>query len=146
MNRKTDADKKSVVDDVKVKGKEMIVDAKATALNEADARKANVADYAQAVAAAINSGADELKGQGREKSAKYVSGAADSVSGFAERVSNRSAAELLGDVEDFARERPALFFGATVIAGFALARFLKSSNPADSGTDRDVRQVGAGGR
>jgi hypothetical protein len=35
--------------------------------------------------------------------------------------------ELVGQVQDFARRHPTAFLGATVIAGFALIRFLKSS-------------------
>jgi hypothetical protein len=37
-------------------------------------------------------------------------------------------------VEGFAREQPVAFFGAAVLAGFALSRFIKSS--ADGGTTR----------
>jgi hypothetical protein len=39
-------------------------------------------------------------------------------------------------VEDFARRQPALFIGGSVAAGFALARFLKSS------ADRREREEG----
>jgi hypothetical protein len=34
----------------------------------------------------------------------------------------------VGGVEDFARQRPVAFIGGAMVAGFALARFMKSSS------------------
>jgi hypothetical protein len=37
--------------------------------------------------------------------------------------------ELVGEVQDFARRQPTLFFGGAVVLGFAALRFLKSTAP-----------------
>ena len=42
---------------------------------------------------------------------------------------NSSPGELLEGVTDFARRNPLAFFGVTVLAGFALARFARASAP-----------------
>jgi hypothetical protein len=50
-------------------------------------------------------------------------------------VRERSLEDLMCMVDDFARRQPAAFFGGSVVAGFLLSRFLKSSNarrPASS--------------
>jgi hypothetical protein len=47
----------------------------------------------------------------------------------------RDLSELLGGVQDFARRQPTAFLGATVLAGFAVVRLLKSSTaPQPSST------------
>ncbi len=39
----------------------------------------------------------------------------------------RDVDQLLGTVEDFARRQPVAFLGAAVMAGFGIARLMKSS-------------------
>ncbi|MGJ3265030.1 MAG: hypothetical protein ACFE0R_17530 [Salinarimonas sp.] len=57
----------------------------------------------------------------------FVDSAADGLENLAEEIRDRSFIEVYADVEQFARRRPALFAGAAGVAGFMLARFLKSS-------------------
>ena len=52
--------------------------------------------------------------------------AADSTGQLAQALRNRSVGDLVSGVEDFAQRQPVAFFGATVLAGFALARFVKA--------------------
>jgi hypothetical protein len=40
--------------------------------------------------------------------------------------------DLVGEVQDFAKRQPTLFFGGAVVLGFAALRFLKSSAPASA--------------
>ena len=47
----------------------------------------------------------------------------------ADVVRERDMRELVGEVENFARRQPTLFFGGAMILGFAALRFLKSSAP-----------------
>ena len=53
----------------------------------------------------------------------------------------RDVRELVGEVQDFARKQPTLFFGGAVILGFAALRFLKSTPPKPS-TAFDARREG----
>jgi hypothetical protein len=41
----------------------------------------------------------------------------------------RGFADLIGQARSMARQQPAVLFGAAALAGFALARFIKSSTP-----------------
>lgn len=84
------------------------------------------ADQAEGVARAVHSAASELE-QNSPGVARYVHEAATAVDGFARTLRDHSPAELMGQVEHLARRQPAAFFGVAVLAGFALARFAKSS-------------------
>src|SRR5215217_3478282 len=90
--------------------------------------------------------ASEYAEQGREKAAEQ----AERLSGY---LSERDANELLREVEDFARNRPAVFLGGAFAIGIAAARFLKSSagqrealeidaGAATSGSDRSAVRLG----
>jgi len=59
--------------------------------------------------------------------ARYVRDSADKIRNVSNDLSNREVNELLKTAADFARSQPAIFIGATIAAGFVLARFLKSS-------------------
>lgn len=64
----------------------------------------------------------------------FVDSAADGLEHLADEIRDRSFIEIYADVEEFARRRPTLFAGAAGVAGFMLARFLKSS--AEDAYDR----------
>jgi hypothetical protein len=70
--------------------------------------------------------ADDLEGSSPEI-ARHVRTAADSIENVANSLRERSVGDLMQDATSFARQQPAAFFGAAVLAGFAIARFAKSS-------------------
>ena len=78
-------------------------------------------------AKAIDSAASELRGQSPAL-AGSVHEAARQVEGLSDNLSNRNVGELVDSAIELARAQPALFVGGAVAAGFALARFLKSSS------------------
>jgi uncharacterized protein YjbJ (UPF0337 family) len=84
------------------------------------------ADYVGSMAGAIRRAANEFD---REipQAAQYIRRAADQVDNVSEALRRRDFSELIDGVQDFARRQPTAFFGATVLAGFAAVRFLKSS-------------------
>jgi hypothetical protein len=82
----------------------------------------HVANFARAVERA----ADELEGSSPEL-AQYAHSAASTVSRFSDTLRQSNVRELLDEANDFARREPALFFGAAIVAGMALSRFLRSS-------------------
>lgn len=57
----------------------------------------------------------------------FVDSAADGLENLADEIRERSFVEVYSDLEQFARRRPAVFATAAGVAGFMLARFLKSS-------------------
>lgn len=95
-----------------------------SALN--DQRKAG-ADYIGSIADAIHRAAAEIDGD-VPQAGRYVHQAADRIEDVAAAIRERNLRDLVGEVERFARQQPALFFGGTLLAGFAAMRFLKSAS------------------
>ncbi|MTW18658.1 hypothetical protein GJ689_20875 [Rhodoplanes serenus] len=81
------------------------------------------------VARAISSAADELDDQ-MPQTAGLIRDAAAQLDHVAEAVRHKSLEDLAHDTDRFARNNTAAFFGLSLVAGFALARFLKSGTPA----------------
>lgn len=79
--------------------------------------------------------ADALRAGVRQSShrnaavAPYLERVAEQVDRFSDMVENRSVNDIMRGVQDFARERPALFLGGCFALGVAAARFLKTSEP-----------------
>jgi hypothetical protein len=73
--------------------------------------------------------------------AHYIRQASEQIQGVADTVRDRDVRELVGEVQDFARKQPTLFFGGAVILGFAALRFLKST-PSKPAATSDVRREG----
>jgi hypothetical protein len=59
--------------------------------------------------------------------ANYVNNAADSLQRWVDTMDRKDVREIVEDVQQFGRRRPALFIGMTFGAGLLGARFLKSS-------------------
>ena len=109
----------------------------------AEGQKHAGAEQAEGLARAVHRAADELQGTSPQL-AHYVREAADSTGQLAQALRNRSVGDLVSGVEDFAHRQPVAFFGATVLAGFALARFVKSSADDARGTGGAHAASGAG--
>jgi hypothetical protein len=112
--------------DIKAEGADVAEAAKDRALGFAEEQKRVGADHAEGLARAVHGAADELEGTSPQI-AQYVHDAAAAMDGFARTLRDNSPGQLMGYAEDLARNRPVAFFGAAVLAGFALARFAKSS-------------------
>jgi hypothetical protein len=98
-----------------------------------DEQKNRAADGLGGIADAIRSASSELRME-NETLAQYVDVASDQLRSFADQIRQRGVNEILDDVNQFARRRPALFIGGAFLLGIGIARFLKSS--ADRGDDR----------
>jgi len=92
----------------------------------AEAGKEGGADKIGGVAAAVRRAAGDLEPD-LPRAAGYARQAADTLERASAALRERSLDDLAGSVGRFARSQPAAFFGAAVLAGFALSRFLKSS-------------------
>jgi len=85
------------------------------------------ADQVERLGAAGHSAARELE-KDLPKAARYVNSAAESLEQASAKLRDHSIEELAGEFGEFARSQPAAAFAASVLAGFALARLLKSSS------------------
>ncbi|BBL77393.1 hypothetical protein MishRS11D_44910 (plasmid) [Methylomagnum ishizawai] len=81
---------------------------------------------------ALRRTAQNLGSEQRPAPAQWVGRAADSLDRIAGNLRQQDARALLGQVEDYARQHPGLFFGGSVAAGVLLARYLKATARAST--------------
>ena len=81
----------------------------------------------QGISKALQQTGDQLREQDQDSIGKYADQAADQAGRLSNFLSEKDSEELVSEVEDFARNKPAVFLGAAFVVGAAAARFLKSS-------------------
>jgi hypothetical protein len=96
----------------------------------AEEQKTTGADNMARLSSAVHGAAEQL---GRElpQAAGFIHSAADTLQGASSRLRERSIEEMVASFRDFARRQPAAAFAGSVLAGFALARFMKASSPRE---------------
>jgi hypothetical protein len=136
--------------DVKAEGAGVAEAAKERAASFAEEQKRIGASQAETLARAVHGAADDLQ-EAAPGVARYVHEAASAMDGLARNLRDSTPGELMGRVEDLARRQPVAFFGASVLAGFALARFARSSaenarrREADAGGHGRMQAAAGGG-
>jgi hypothetical protein len=99
-------------------------------------RKQEAASFLKDVSSALDEITSKLGEQGYDRVARYAGVAAEKLRQVGDDLPQRDLGDMLRQVEDFARERPAVFLGALFIAGFGAARFLQASADVSS-VERD---------
>ncbi len=87
----------------------------------AESQKQNVAGYLDDVAKAVHRSGEQLEGH-QDWVAHMVERGAAELSVLANTLRTNDLQSLMGDLGSLARRQPALFVGASMAAGFALAR------------------------
>ena len=100
------------------------------------------ADYVGNIADTVRRVSYEFDGQ-LPQAGFYIRKAASQIDSVADALRTRDVSELMGEVQNFARQQPAAFFGAAVLAGFAAVRFFKSA-PEHTGSSSSQRSYGSG--
>jgi hypothetical protein len=78
------------------------------------------------VSRVVHKAADELSRE-LPQAASFIHAAADKLDQASSALRERSLEDLMSGFNKFARRQPAAAFAGSVLAGFALSRFLKSS-------------------
>ncbi|MDB5641755.1 MAG: hypothetical protein JWN07_1072 [Hyphomicrobiales bacterium] len=102
----------------------------------AESQKHAGAEKVLGVARAIRDAADNVEQESPEM-ARYVRSAASTIENFTKDFDDRSVDDLGQAVVDMARRSPGLFFAGSMLAGFALFRFLNAAQGASSSTGRN---------
>ena len=89
--------------------------------------KADAAVTLNSVATSLLNSGLQLRDEQQAMAGEYVERAARQVERAAHFVQTADLREVVDQVEDFARRRPAVFIGSACAAGLLAARFLKSS-------------------
>jgi ElaB/YqjD/DUF883 family membrane-anchored ribosome-binding protein len=92
----------------------------------AEQQKRSGADQIDEMAKAVHRAADELQQQ-MPRAAEVVHATASRLEQGAGALRERSIKDLVNGFDEFGRKEPLALFGATLAAGFAISRFLKSS-------------------
>ncbi len=114
---------------IQTAAKDMASDASDKVKSAMTAQKTAGADYLGTIAQAVQRSAGEFDSE-VPQAAKYIRQAAGQIESVANAVRQRDMRELVGEVQEFARRQPTLFFGGAVVLGFAALRFFKSSAPS----------------
>ena len=119
--------------------------AKGTATSFADERKGTAAKSIADLASSLRDTGNAFDEQPSLKA--FVGTAADGLEQIASGLRDRSFGEIYGDVEAMARRQPITFGAGAAIAGFLLARFIKSSaeemSEANAARTRSARAAGS---
>jgi len=99
-----------------------------------DEQKNRAAAGLGGIADVFRTASNELRNE-NETLASYVDMASDQMKRIADQIRQKGVADMIDDVQVFARQRPALFIGGAFLVGLGIGRFLKSS--ADRSSMRD---------
>jgi hypothetical protein len=117
---------KDQVGEIGTAAQDLAADATGKVTSAMNEHKTASADYLGSIAHAVQRAAGEFEGD-VPQAAQYIRQAAGQIETVANAVRTRDMRELVGEVQEFARRQPTLFFGGAVILGFAAVRFFKSS-------------------
>lgn len=93
-----------------------------------DTRTTDVGREARSVAQALRQSGENLRGEGKSQAASVTTGTADRVERLAQYLERVDGDQLLRDAEQFARRRPWLVAGASLVAGLLASRVMKASS------------------
>jgi hypothetical protein len=124
----------SVTSELKADAEQIGTSAKQRVHQEVDARKGEAATQAKSVSSAMQRAAGELDEGAPEWLKSAFRQGADQIQRFADAIEQKDSRELFGDVQSFARQRPAAFLAACAAAGFAAARVFKAGGDQENAT------------
>jgi len=127
---------KSLASDAKEQAKDLAGQASGHVQNLVGQQKDQTADRLGSLAEALREAGHKLNDDERAGDfGQYTDRAAQQVERLSNYLRDSDLRGLVRDVESFARRRPEVFLGGTLIAGLMLARFLKASSPSpDTGS------------
>lgn len=110
--------------------------------SEVDARKSDAAEQVRSVSTAIQNAAGDLDQNAPSWLKSAFEQGAQQVQRFVDALDGKDSRQLVNEVQDFARERPAMFLGACAAAGFAAARVLKAGGEQHTGGAQAQQSAG----
>ena len=112
---------KEVAHEAKERAGSLAGDVKDTAVSAAETQKNKLAGQIGGLADSVHRSGEQLEGE-QDWIAKLVERGAGELGSLADTLRTNDLQTLVGNLDGLARRQPALFLGATVVAGFALAR------------------------
>lgn len=106
-------------------------------------RKRSAADRVEGIAQALQRSGAQFTEHDEPTLAELVTRLSGTVGNLATRLREGSVDDLVEDTRTFARRNPGLFIAAGVVAGFALARFVKASAQRSLDVEADLEEADA---
>ncbi|MGF1472260.1 MAG: hypothetical protein ACFB50_11035 [Rubrobacteraceae bacterium] len=131
-----------IADQGQEKAAEVASQGREKAKGQISTQKERASGELQGVARALRSTGEQLREEDQASIGRYADQAAEQFERFAEYLGEKDSEQLLRDVEDFARSRPAVFLGGAFVFGVAAARFLKSSAGQTGDLKDELKQAG----
>lgn len=104
-------------------------DAKSRGRQMLDRQKGTAVDQISGIARALHQSADQcMSSEDQRQAGRVIEQAASGLDRLADTLRSRDIDAMIDQATSLMRRQPALFIGGTVVAGFMLSRFLKSSN------------------
>jgi len=129
---------KSLASDAKEQAKDMANQARDHVQTLVGEQKDQAAERLTSLAGALREAGRKLnEGQQAGDFGQYADRAAQQVERLSNYLRDSELRDFVRDTENFARRRPEVFLGGTLIAGLMLARFLKASSPNQGYDGRD---------
>lgn len=125
---------KGLAGDAKEQAKDMANQARDHVQTLVGEQKDQAAERLGSLAQALREAGQKLnEGQQAGDFGRYADRAAQQVERLSTYLRDSELRDFVRDTETFARRRPEIFLGGTLIAGLMLARFLKASSPEPEG-------------
>ena len=112
---------KDVAQDAQARGSALVEEVENRAASVVQSQKDGLAGRLDDMAQAVHRSGEQLEGH-QDWIAGLVERGADEIATLAKILRTNDLRSLMGNLEDLARRQPALFVGASLAAGFALAR------------------------
>ena len=118
---------KKAVDEAKNYTRDMAGQAKEQGKSMLEQQKGSAVEQVDSAAHAFRTTAQQLQGEGQSQASRYVDMFAEQLESISGQLRHKNMDTLIRDAEDFGRRSPGVFLAGSVVAGFLLSRFLKSS-------------------
>ena len=122
------------------KASEYAAQGREKAKGQISTQKERASGELQGISKALQQTGDQLREQDQGSIGQYADQAAEQAGRLSEFLSEKNSEELISEVEDFARNRPAVFLGAAFVVGAAAARFMKSSAGQTGDLKEELKQ------
>ncbi len=97
------------------------------AMRMASEQKERAIGKVSALADALRASGEQLRQKHEGQMASYIDRASERLNSYADMLRDRDMRDMLREARQMARRNPSLFLGGAFALGFALTRFLKSS-------------------
>jgi len=123
-----------IIQQTRQKAGEVMDQARDQVTSQLESQKERVTSTLSGVADALRQTGEQLRQQNQEPVGHLADRAADAVTRISGYLHERDIRQIVGSVESYAREQPAVFIGGAFALGLLMARFLKSSSDGAGST------------